>query len=281
MHFFLLSPVEPDTPVRARAWPWALLLAVLLASPLAAHAGSAPTLIPTPTAAPTPIPPCGNGIVDAGETCDPPDLTLDPQNGQFRCRLDCTRCGDGEVQTADSEVCDDGNTVSGCDSDHPQRFLDGCLNSCVLPICADPARIKLGDVIDVFDLHGGIKPMGPEGTIDPTLGPFTVRLTSPDVAGGVVYETTLPAGLPGSAGHYRYKNKNARTGGGLTRVVLLKRKGVYRLTLQAYGDLGLANAHMATHVVIGDQEFSVRGVWEPTPKGWRLRPSGIVAASPP
>jgi hypothetical protein len=235
---------------------------------------------PQPTAT-LPIPPCGNGIVDPGETCDPPDLAPDPLTGQTRCRLDCTRCGDGHVQTADTETCDDGNTVSGCDPKHPQRVLDGCLNNCSEPICADPARIKFGDDLDVFDLHGGIKPIGPQATFVPTMVPFTVRLTSPAVAGRVVYETTLPAGLEGSDGHYRYKNKDARTSGGLARVALLKRKDAYRLTLQTYGNLDLAVADMTTHVVIGDHEFSVRGVWQRTPKGWRLRPSGIVGASPP
>ena len=32
-----------------------------------------------------------------GETCDPPNLALDPVNGQINCRLDCTSCGDGVV----------------------------------------------------------------------------------------------------------------------------------------------------------------------------------------
>jgi cysteine-rich repeat protein len=281
LHIFSVLPVEPDTPVRARAWPRTLLLAVLLASPHSAHAGSAgtPTVTPTPAATYTPVPPCGNGIVDPGETCDPPDLTIDPQNRQLRCRLDCTRCGDGQAQSY--ETCDDGNTVSGCDPKHLQRPLDGCQNNCTEPICADPARIKLGGVLGVFDLHGGITTMRPGPTIDPTLGPFTVRLTSPEVAGGVVYEATLPAGLEGSAGRYRYKNRDARTSGGLARVMLVKRKDAYGLTLRTYGNLDLANAHMTTHIVIGDQEWTVSGLWESTRKGWRLRASGTVGASPP
>lgn len=224
---------------------------------------------------------CGDGVIDPGETCDPPDLTIDPLNGQLRCRLDCTRCGDGQVQSADTETCDDGNTVSGCDPHHPQRVLDGCLNNCTEPICADPARIKFADDLDVFDLHGGIRSMGPGATIDPTHRPFTVRLTSPDVAGGVVYETTLPAGLDSSGARYRYKNKDARTSGGLARVALVKRKDAYGLTLRTYGHFDLANAHMTTHILIGDEEWSVSGLWEAMPKGWRLRPSGTVGASPP
>src|SRR5262249_33619252 len=38
---------------------------------------------------------CGNGRLDPGETCDPPDPTLDPQRpGEVKCRPDCTYCGD-------------------------------------------------------------------------------------------------------------------------------------------------------------------------------------------
>ena len=224
---------------------------------------------------------CGNGTIDAGETCDPPDLSPDPLTGQVRCRIDCTRCGDGQVQNADSETCDDGNTVAGCDPKHPQRVLDGCLNNCTEPICADPARIKFADVLDVLDLHGGIKSIGPGATIDPTLRPFTVRLTSSEVAGGVVYEITLPAGLEGSTGRYRYKNKDARTSGGVARVALVKRKDAYGLTLRTYGDFDLANAHMTTHILIGDEEWTVDGLWEPMPKGWRMRAPEVVDASPP
>ena len=287
MRIFAVSLGEPETALHARSWAWTLLLAALLASPHSAAAGLPGTPTPTssgttqPTATVTPAAPCGNGILDPGETCDPPDLTFDPLTGQLRCRFDCTRCGDGTVQVADVETCDDANQVSGCDAKHPQRPLDACLNNCTEPICADPARIKFGDALDVLDLHGGIKPMGPGATIDPTLVPFTVRLTSPAVAGGVVYETTLPAGLEGSAGRYRYKNKDARASGGLARVALLKRKDAYRLTLQTYGDLALASSDMTTHVVIGGHEFTVRGVWQPTTNGWRLRPSGAVGASPP
>jgi hypothetical protein len=282
-------PVEPDSPVRARTWRSTLLLAVALASPHFAHAGGAPTPTPTatssgapqPTATFTPLPPCGNGVIDPGETCDPPDLTIDPLNGQFRCRVDCTRCGDGVAQHMDNETCDDGNTVSGCDPKHLQIPLDGCLNNCTEPICADPARIKFAGAFSVFDLHGGIEPGSAGATIEPTLVPFTVRLTSPEVPGGVVYETTLPAGLEGGAGRYRYKNKDARTNGGLARVALVERKGAYGVTLRTYGNFDLANVHMTTHILIGNEEWTVSGLWESMPNGWRLRASESVGAPPP
>jgi len=51
---------------------------------------------------------CGDGIRQAGETCD--DGNSVDTDG---CRNDCTRCGDGVVQPEDGEQCDDGNDVAG------------------------------------------------------------------------------------------------------------------------------------------------------------------------
>jgi cysteine-rich repeat protein len=60
---------------------------------------------------------CGNGVVEPGETCDPPGL---PGGQPNECRSDCTFCGDGAVNgEAGAEGCDDGNNVAGdgCDGD--------------------------------------------------------------------------------------------------------------------------------------------------------------------
>lgn len=75
---------------------------------------------------------CGDGIVEAGETCDDGNaLAFDGCNALcqveagYRCNgqgIPCVfvrRCGDGVVQTG--EGCDDGNTVAG----------DGCASDCV------------------------------------------------------------------------------------------------------------------------------------------------------
>lgn len=63
---------------------------------------------------------CGDGVVDAGETCDPPNLALDPVTGQVLCRTDCTSCGDGVVDVGDHESCDAG----------PHPTCGWCLGNC-------------------------------------------------------------------------------------------------------------------------------------------------------
>ncbi len=63
---------------------------------------------------------CGDGVIDPGETCDPPNLAIDPVSGQVACRLDCTSCGDGIVDVADQETCDAG----------PNLICGACLHHC-------------------------------------------------------------------------------------------------------------------------------------------------------
>jgi fibro-slime domain-containing protein len=77
---------------------------------------------------------CGDGIVTADEACD---LGSAGNTGNYQtCNADCTltaRCGDGEVDAADGELCDNGINTS-------TRFVDGsdCAPGCVLPpSCGD------------------------------------------------------------------------------------------------------------------------------------------------
>jgi cysteine-rich repeat protein len=63
---------------------------------------------------------CGNLVVEAGETCDPPGSDPPPSGGNL-CRADCTYCGDGFPNGG--EDCDDGNT----------NDLDACPNDCTIP----------------------------------------------------------------------------------------------------------------------------------------------------
>jgi len=67
---------------------------------------------------------CGNGLVDPGETCDPPGSVPDtPPGNQNACRDNCTYCGDGIVNNG--EECDDPNDPL-------------CSDDCMLvPSCGD------------------------------------------------------------------------------------------------------------------------------------------------
>jgi hypothetical protein len=114
-------------------------------------------------------------VLDPGETCDPPDAPVPPNNNL--CRDDCTYCGDGVVQTGDGESCDDGNSVSGCRPDQPQRPLDACLNSCQEPMCDDPSKITLStDKLDQVKAHGRLI-VEAETEVDFGSSEFTLRLS--------------------------------------------------------------------------------------------------------
>lgn len=71
---------------------------------------------------------CGNGQLDAGETCDFAAAPGTPAGGQFGCPADCTEvCGDGNVE-APAEQCEP--TVAGgdanCTAQCRTRPLDVC-----------------------------------------------------------------------------------------------------------------------------------------------------------
>ncbi len=70
-------------------------------------------------------PMCGNGILDPGETCDPPGSVPDPDFPDNLCRESCTYCGDGEV-----------NNGEECDFNDPNA-PPSCTNDCMIPACGD------------------------------------------------------------------------------------------------------------------------------------------------
>jgi cysteine-rich repeat protein len=212
---------------------------------------------------------CGDGVVDPGETCDPPNLAPGP-NGQVICRLDCTSCGDGVVQANDVETCDDGNLVSGCRTDKPQKPLDDCLNNCNEPICADPARIKFGshEMPDLFTFHGRLITPNP---VDFVNNHFVIELR--DMSDNVLYRSSLVSGSieVQNAKSVRYKNRGARAGGGVYQLKAKQADGYYVLTLKAYGDMSQTTADMVTHAYIGADEWAIRGLWTAQgAKGWKL-----------
>ncbi len=69
------------------------------------------------------LPFCGDEILDEGETCDPPDSKVGPN--QNTCRDQCNYCGDGLING--DEACDDGNSIDD----------DECSNACRLAGCGD------------------------------------------------------------------------------------------------------------------------------------------------
>ena len=75
---------------------------------------------------------CGNGVVDPGEICDDAGESLG-------CDSDCTAaaCGDGVVNAAAGEACDDANNDDG----------DGCSSTCECE-GADPDGDGVGDACD-------------------------------------------------------------------------------------------------------------------------------------
>ncbi len=227
--------------------------------------------------APNPdCPACGNNVVDPGETCDPPDATIDPATGQAKCRPDCTFCGDGIKQAP--ETCDDGNRVSGCDPNDPSQALDPCQNNCTRPICRDPAIISLRAGADQIDYHGRLVLADAVERVDADQNAFVFRLTAPD--GTVLFETSLPVGALVSEQRgtiFAFRDPLARgTGNGVGRVLLKYRRGAYGVSLRAYGDLSQSEATMTSHVLIGQKEWTIAGTWTATPRGWRLTERGTV-----
>jgi len=210
-------------------------------------------------------PPCGNGQIDPGETCEPTGAPQPPNSNP--CRIDCTYCGDGLVDTRDGETCDDRNNVSGCNPTLPQQALDACQNDCTQPMCEDPAKIKLASLIDRFDMHGRLTT---DSTIDFSSKTFVAELT--DSSDQVVFRASLDVGaLEGdpAIGTFKFKDKTAKVSGGVGKLKIRKVNGSYRATLQAYGNLYRAEANMVTHVFVQNAEWTWACTWERTNHGWR------------
>ena len=217
---------------------------------------------------------CGNGHIDAGETCDPPDATPDPDRpGEVKCRPDCTRCGDAVTQTSDGETCDDGNIGPSCDPRHPVKPFDACQNNCTPPICNDPSRIILSDGIDRFDFHGRVTPVAPATTIDPSNKTIVLQLS--DAWAHVVFRASLDAGAVSGnpfGTKFQYKNGTARTAGGIAKLKMSHQgDGSYRVSATAFSELSAASSLMQTHVFIANQEWTIAGQWEKRVSGWRFR----------
>ncbi len=220
---------------------------------------------------------CGDNVVNLpGEVCDGTDDASCPgrciaagATGECTCSL----CGNGMIDGAES--CDDGNTVEGCRPDQPQKPLDACKNDCTEAICKDPSRIYFGRELDRIRIHGRIELTAPRLPA-PADANLQLRISSPAIAGGVVFETSLaPVGMPsgtieGTATRYRYADRGARRTGGMSSVLIRKRGGFsYAVTIDAYGDLSNATSPMTTHIMLGGHEWTVTAPWFRTTNGWR------------
>ena len=120
---------------------------------------------------------CGDGIVDSPnddgvfEDCDD-GTTLSPESAT--CDSDCTPvlCGDGNMNQAAGETCDDGNTISldGCDANCVDEFCgDGTINDVPVEQC-DGGNTATGDGCDencILEVCGnGIVQSATEGCDD-------------------------------------------------------------------------------------------------------------------
>ncbi len=158
-------------------------------------------------------------------------------------------CGDGILQPAQGESCDDGNTVSGCKTEKPEVPLDGCLNTCQRPICGDPSRVREWDESatgrkDAVDLHVRLVSDVNERVFDFDQQPFEVEIlhracsqddtrscaTDSDCTGAgscvtrTILNETVPGGIPdGNPPRWRYRNTRAKTEGGIYSIKLLEK----------------------------------------------------------
>jgi len=206
---------------------------------------------------------CGNGIVEAGETCDPPSSTpLTPPGNTNLCRLDCTYCGDGIVNGP--ETCDTGGV--------PNR---ACNSNCTGRLAKDPGSIAFnigGTGVDRLQVNGRIIPPAP---IDPSTMVIGVNLSN---ANGLIYSNELPVGAMTPVGRkFTFRNRAAKTepAGGFTDFQFSPHKGGYRIKLVAYGDLSAATlADMTVEVFFGGGQYTNTATWKPTRRGWRNSDSG-------
>ncbi|PCC71957.1 DUF4215 domain-containing protein [Nannocystis exedens] len=93
---------------------------------------------------------CGNGVVDPGETCDDGEecsdgvCNSDAYTGEKHCNAACSGlypgwCGDKAMQA--TETCDEGGNTLACDADcTPVECGDGLLNPAASEACDDGAE---------------------------------------------------------------------------------------------------------------------------------------------
>ncbi len=229
-------------------------------------------------------------------------------------------CGDGILQAGES--CDDGNAISGCKVDKPEVPLDGCLQTCQRPMCGDPSRVREYDEVltgrkDAVDLHVRLVS---DRLFDFDQQPFEVEIlhracshddalacrVAADCGGGgatcvtrTVLHETVPGGIPdGNPPRWRYRNVDAKAAGGIYSIKLLEKMdqprcaggswdgercdinlhcpddaacvGYYLLKMKAYVDTNECASDMQTVVEVAGHRWTARGFWGATNNGWRF-----------
>jgi hypothetical protein len=205
-------------------------------------------------------PSCGNGVLDAGEECDPPS----------------------------AEACDDGLDGDGdnlIDCEDPDCSLTvqptcnaECLNVRCEGIARDPGRIDVNEpgAIGYFEVHGRVR-MAPT-EVDPTASDFGVSLRND---AGEIYRGDLVAGdfAKYDKRRFRYSDENVRSGEGgrdglykvSSRFRKIEGQWYYTFRVKAFADFsGATSARMTTQVYAGPCVGFLTAEWRHTRGGWRV-----------
>jgi hypothetical protein len=208
---------------------------------------------------------CGNGVLDPGEECEPPN--------DEDCNNGVDDDGDGREDCRDVDSC--------ADPQNPTVGIETCGDDCTLDmpctrIRRDPAIIKFGldGRPDRLTIHGRF-PLS--STVEPFAEHFSYSLANDE---GVIYRGVLiPGDLRGSAKRLKFKDRTARHGVGsrdglsIVRLKLLTVGGEPYLSflVKAYGDLSAATLPlMASQIVVGNDSGYLERAWSPTKSGWKL-----------
>ncbi|MBI5503421.1 MAG: DUF11 domain-containing protein, partial [Deltaproteobacteria bacterium] len=211
---------------------------------------------------------CGDGIVDPGEECEPPD-----------------------TETCNNGVDDDANGLVDCaDPGCAVPGFESCDANCLLtpeclPILNDPAVIRSFDTEarsrgrrDYVKIHGRFIPETPA---DPVIEGFAFSIGNADgeFYRGRLLPLDLEVRAAGSEVRWIYKDNTAKLGPGLrqglsrvsVRAKLMDGYLNYSFKIVAYGDLSRANrSRMTTQVYIGDDVAYLTADWSGGPGRWRL-----------
>lgn len=185
-----------------------------------------------------------NGLIDCADpACQPGDCLGGTQDD-----LDCST-------PANQAACVAGGGVCQCPN-----------------IDKDPTTIKFGprgSTLGRLKSHGRFTLVG---AVDVKGSDFGTVIAN---SRGQIYSVTLPANslVANSSGtSFKYKNVLAATHGGFSKVSIRVRNGLYRYTLEAYGDMSRAtDKNMSIQLYLGSQPTPAihNETWTQKAWGWR------------